>query len=173
MRARLPCPLSGRLPGVLWLGPLLCLVAAGQAGAQNPGAEFKGLTIVGVVVGDLGSQAVACGLNQRTIEQTVTKALADGGLKAVPGTNDGTYLHVTINTLMLPTNLCVTRYDAYLYTRATTRLSYQDQPVQVQVELLHQGGLSGGGVSGHAVNVLRNLTQYVEQFVARIRLANR
>jgi hypothetical protein len=173
MRRRLPGLLRPRHLRVLCLGPLLCLATARPALAQNPGVEFKGLTVLGVVVEELGSPAVACGLNQRTIEQAVTKVLVDGGLKTVRNSDEDTYLYVNVNTLSVPTNLCVSRYDAYLYTHATTKLSYQDRPVLVQISLLHAGGLSGGGVNGHADNVVRNLTQYVEQFVSRIRLANK
>jgi hypothetical protein len=69
--------------------------------------------------------------------------------------------------------LCVSRYDASLYTHTTTKLSYQETPVLVQVSLLHQGGIAGGAPAAHAQAVVRGVTQYIEQFAARIRAANR
>jgi hypothetical protein len=68
--------------------------------------------------------------------------------------------------------LCVSRYDAYLYTHTTATLSYQATPVLVQIALIHEGGLAGGSTAGHADNVVRSLSQYVEQIAARIRRAN-
>ena len=68
-----------------------------------------------------------------------------------------------------PTNVGVSRVDTTLYTDTTAKLSYQDQPVLLQVSLLHSGGLSGGGMNGHAENVLRSVRQYIERFTSRIR----
>jgi hypothetical protein len=44
--------------------------------------------------------------------------------------------------------------------------------VLLRVELLHQGGLSGGGPAAHADAVTKGLLDYVDQFVTRIRNAN-
>ncbi len=73
----------------------------------------------------------------------------------------------------LSTGLCVSRYDAYLYTQTTAKLSYQDAPVLVQVQLLHKGGIAGGGAAAHAEGVLRGVTQHVDQFATQIREANK
>ena len=144
---------------------------AAPASAQKPDAELRGITVVGVEVEELGSQATACGLSRDTIQAAMSKVLADNGLKVVRNTDTDTYLYVNVNTVSLPTGLCVSRYDAFLYTHVSARLPYQDQPVLVQVSLLHEGGLAGGGKAGHAENVVRNLKEYVEQFTSRIRAA--
>jgi hypothetical protein len=158
------------LTASLLTASVVCLAAT--ASAQKPDPELRGITVVGVEVEELGSQAAACGLSRETLQSAMSKVLADNGLKVVRNTDTDTYLYVNVNTVSLPTGLCVSRYDAFLYTHVSARLPYQDQPVLVQVSLLHEGGLAGGGKAGHADNVVRNLKEYVEQFTSRIRAAS-
>src|SRR5205807_6279711 len=94
---------------------------------QRPGAELRGLKSLGILVEDLSAQAVACGLNHDAIESAVTKRLTDGGFTVRRNSDDDTYLYVNIMT-NLSNGLCVSRYDAFLYTHATANLSYRDQP---------------------------------------------
>ena len=140
---------------------------------QQPDAELKGLMKLGVVVEDLGPQAAACGLNHGTIETAVSKSLSAAGLKVLRNSDEDTYVYVNVITTSLSTGLCVSRYDAFLYTHTTAKLSYRDTPVLVQVSLLHKGGLAGGAPAAHAEGVLRGVTQYVDQFATRIRDANK
>ena len=65
--------------------------------------------------------------------------------------------------------LCVSRYDASIFTHTTATLSYQSTPVLVEVALLHKGGLTGGPPSAHGDAVGRGVREYVEQFAAQIR----
>lgn len=141
--------------------------------SQEPDAELKGLTRLGVEVEALSPKAVACGLNQATIEGAVSKSLSDSGLKIIRNTDDDTYLYVSIVTATVSTGLCVSRYDVSLYTHTTARLSYRSTPVLVQVELLHKGGMAGGSPAAHAESVLKDLKQSVDQFASRIRDANK
>ncbi len=140
---------------------------------QQPDAELKGLTKLGVVVEDLSPQAAGCGLNQSTIETTVSKRLTDAGFTVIRNSDDDTYLYVNVNTASVSTGLCVSRYDAFLYTHTTAKLSYQGTPVLVQVSLLHKGGIAGGAPAAHADGVLRGVQEYVDQFATRIRNANK
>jgi hypothetical protein len=140
---------------------------------QQPGAELKGLKKLGVVVEDLSPEAAACGLKQGTLETTVSKHLTDAGFTIVRNSDDDTYLYVNINTASLSTGLCVSRYDVFLYTHTTARLSYQGTPVLVQVSLLHKGGIAGGAPAAHADGVVRGVQEYVDQFATRIREANK
>ena len=149
------------------------LGAAVPSSAQAPGAELKGLSALGLVIEDLGSQALSCGFSRETFEKAVAAALTDAGLKVLRNSDEDTYLYVNVRSLGVPTNVCVSRYDVTLFTHTTARLSYQPEPVLVQVTLLHSGGLSGGGVTGHAENVLKSVKQSVDQFVSRIRAANK
>jgi len=48
----------------------------------RPGAELKGLKALGVLVEDLSSQAIACGLNHDALESAVSKRLTDGDRKS-------------------------------------------------------------------------------------------
>jgi hypothetical protein len=144
-----------------------------QAFNQRPDAELKGLTRLGVVVEELSPQAAACGLSPDTLETAVSKRLSDAGFKVLLNSDEDTYVYVNVITTSLSTGLCVSRYDAFLYTHTTARLSYQDTPVLVQVSLLHKGGIAGGAGAVHAQGVLRGLQEYVDQFSARIRDANR
>jgi hypothetical protein len=152
--------------------------AATQPGAaqtfnQQPGAELKGLTKLGVVVEDLSPQAAACGLNQSALETAVLKRLSDAGFRVLRNSDEDTYVYVNIITTSLSAGLCVSRYDAFLYTHTTAKLSYQETPVLVQVSLLHKGGIAGGASGAHAEGVLRGVQEYVDQFAARIREANK
>jgi hypothetical protein len=140
---------------------------------QQPGAELRGLTSLGVVVEDLSEHASACGLNQSTIEATVSKSLSDAGLKVRRNSDEDTYVYVDIVTGSLSGGLCVSRYDAWLYTHTTAKLSYQETPVLVEVSLLHRGGLAGGVPASHGASVVQGVKQYVDEFVSQIRDANK
>ena len=140
---------------------------------QKPGAELRGLTSVGLVVEDLSSEAIACGLNQSTLETTVSKRLSDAGFKVLKNSDEDTYVYVHIVTTNPSSSLCVSSYDVFFYSHVTARLSYQQTPVLLQVSLLNNGGLAGGPPSTHGAAVLRGVQDYVDQFVGQIRAANK
>jgi len=148
-------------------------VAQAPIGTQRPDAELKGITRLGVVVEGLDSSSSTCGLKQDAIEATVSKSLTDAGLKVARNADEDTYLYVNINTTSMSTGFCVSRYDAILYSYTTAKLSYSDSPLLVQVSLLRSGGVAGSAASLHADGVLKALKQYVDQFAARIRNANK
>ena len=139
----------------------------------RPGAELRGLKSLGVLVEDLSTQAVGCGLNQETLETAVSKRLADGGFTVRKNSDDDTYVYVNVITTSLSNGTCVSRYDAFLYTHATAKLSYRDQPVLVQVSLMHRGGIGSSAPVAHAAAVARGLEGYVDLFVTQIRDANK
>jgi hypothetical protein len=68
---------------------------------------------------------------------------------------------------------CVSRYDAFLYTYATAKLSYRDQSVLAQVSLMHRGGMGSSAPSAHAAEVTRGLENYVDVFIKQINDANK
>ena len=140
---------------------------------QRPDASLKGLTRLGVVVEGLGAEAAKCGLKQETLETAVTKRLTDAGLRIVRDADDETYLYVNINTVTASAGLCVSRYDVTLYSHTAAQLTHTASPVLLQVELLHKGGLAGGGPAAHADGVFKSVLEYVDQFSTRIRDANR
>jgi hypothetical protein len=140
---------------------------------QQPDAELKGLTKLGVVVEDLSPQAAACGLNQGTLETAVSKRLSDAGFSVLRNSDEDSYVYVNVITTSVSAGLCISRYDAFVYTHTTAKLSYQDRPVLVQVSLLHKGGIAGGAPATHAEGVLRGVQEYVDQFSKRIRDANK
>lgn len=151
-----------------------CLIGAAlPASAQTPDAELKGITAVGLVVEEMGSQALSCGFSRDAFEKAVTTILSAGGFKVTLNSDEDTFLYVKMNSVGVPGGLCVSRFDVALFTHTTAKLPYQNQPVLVQVSLLSAGGLSGGSVPGHAENVLKSVKQYVDQFVSRIRAANK
>ena len=153
--------------------PSLAGQATAPVVAQGPDAELKGLTKLGVVVEDLSPQAAACGLSQPAIEAAVSKSLSDAGFKVLRNSDEDTYLYVHIITVSVSAGLCVSRYDAFLYSYTTATLSYQATPVLVQVSLLHKGGITGGAPSVHGDTVVRSVKQYVDEFATQIRGANR
>ena len=139
---------------------------------QRPNAEFVGLKSVGVLVEDLGPEARACGLRQDAIEDAVARRLTAGGLSVRKNSDEDTYVYVNIITTSLPSGTCVSRYDAFLYTHATSKLSYHERPVLVQVSLMHRGGIGASAPAAHGVSVMRGLEGYVDVFVNQIKQAN-
>ena len=155
------------------LAPALVLACgAGVSPAQKPDAELRGITEIGIEVEEVSAQAAACGLSRDAIQSAVGKALAEGGLKVARNTDTDVYLYVNVNTVSPTPGLCVSRYDASLNTNTTAKLPYQEQPALVQVVLVHEGGMTAGGASGHGDGVVKTLAQYVAQFALRIRRAN-
>jgi hypothetical protein len=141
---------------------------------ERPGAELRGLTSLGVLVEDLGSQAVSCGLNHDALESALAKRLTDGGLTVKKNSDEDTYVYVNVQTSSLPSGTCVSRYDAFLYTHGTARLSYHDQPVLVQISLIHRGSIGSSSSPGtHAAAVTRGLENYIDLFITQIRNANK
>ena len=140
---------------------------------ERPGAELRGLKSLGILVEDLSAQAVACGLNHDAIEAALSKRLTDGGFTVRRNSDEDTYVYVNVMTTTLPTGTCVSRYDAFLYTHATANLTYHEQPVLVQVSLMHRGGIGSSAPVGHAGAVTRGLEDYVGLFVTQIRDANK
>src|SRR4051812_23823346 len=122
---------------------------------QRPGAEFRGIKDVGVLVEDLGSEALACGLKREVMEDALSRRLTAGGLNVRRNSDEDTYVYVNVITTAMPNGSCVSRYDAFLYTHATAKLAYHERPVLVQVSLMHRGSISASGISSHAASVAR------------------
>jgi hypothetical protein len=139
----------------------------------RPGAELKGLKSLGILVENLSAQAMSCGLNHDALEAALSKRLTDGGFAVRKNSDEDTYLYVNVMTTTLPDGMCVSRYDAFLYTHATANLSYRDQPALVQVSLMHRGGIGNSAPTSHAAAVARGLESYVDLFVTQIRDANK
>jgi hypothetical protein len=140
---------------------------------RQPEAQFKGLNSLGVVVEGLGTQATTCGLRQEAIESAVVKQLSGAGLKVALNADEDTYLYVNVMTATLGNGICLSRYDATLYTHTTAALGYHPTPVLVEVSLMHKGSLAAGASTAHAESVMRGLQDYVGQFTTRIRDANK
>ena len=159
--------------------------AAGQAAApapgqpahetfdQRPGAELRGLTTVGLLVEELSAQATACGLSQDAIESALSKRLTTSGLTVRRNSDEDTYVYVNVQTTTLTGGMCVSRYDAFLYTHATANLTYAKQPVLVQVSLMHRGGVNVSPPAGHGSAIVRGLESYIDVFTTQIRDANK
>jgi hypothetical protein len=140
---------------------------------QRPGAELRGLTTLGILVETLSPQAIACGLAQNTIEDALAKRLTSGGFTVRRNSDDDTYVYVNIMTTSLPSGMCASRYDTFLYTHATAKLSYRDQPVLVQVSLMHRGGIGTSVPTAHSAAVVRGLEGYIDLFVTQVHDANK
>jgi len=146
---------------------------AADAFDARPGAELRGLKSLGILVEDVSAQAVSCGLNHDAIEAALSKRLADGGFAVRRNSDEDTYVYVNVMTTTMPGGTCVSRYDAFLYTHATANLSYHEQPVLVQVSLMHRGGMGASAPVGHAAAVARGLENFIDLFATQIRDANR
>lgn len=103
----------------------------------------------------------------------MTRRLTESGFAVRKNSDEDTYLYVNVMTTSVSNGTCVSRYDVFLYTHATANLSYRDQPVLVQVSLMHRGGIGSSAPVGHAAAVTRGLENYVDLFVTQIRDANK
>jgi hypothetical protein len=144
-----------------------------EAFDQRPGAELKGIKNLGILVEDLSAQAASCGLNHDNIEAALSKRLTDAGFTVRKNSDEDTYVYINVMTTIPSPGTCVTRYDAFLYTHATAKLTYRDQPVLVQVSLMHRGGIGSSAQAAHAAAVTRGLENHVDLFVTQIRDANK
>lgn len=140
---------------------------------QRPGAELKGLTNLGILVEELSGPAVSCGLNREALETALSKKLTAGGFTVRRNSDEDTYVYVNIMTSRLGDGTCASRYDAFLYTQGTARLSYHEQPVLVQVSLIHRGGIGTSAAAAHGLAVGRGLEGYLDLFITQIRDANK
>src|SRR5262249_8962117 len=120
--------------------PVAPKAAAGSAPAapseafdQRPGAELRGLKALGILVEELGTTATGCGLNPDAIENALAKRLGDAGFAVRKNSDEDTYVYVNIQTTTVSTGTCVSRYDVFLYSYATVKLSYREQSVLAQV----------------------------------------
>ena len=162
---------SSAPPASVPTAPLPPLAAA--AVDQRPDAPLKGLARLGLVVEGFGADAAKCGLQADAFESAVSKRLTDAGLRVTRDTDDETYLYVNVNAVTASAGLCVTRYDVTLYSHAAARLAHTSAPVELQVELLHKGGLAGGGPAQNGDTVTKNVLEYVDQVTTRIKNANK
>jgi hypothetical protein len=151
------------------------IAASAQASGtldQRPGAGLRGLQSVGIVVEELGDQAVACGLSTDAIERAVSEQLTRGGLTVRKNSDIDTYVYVNVMTGSLANHTCVSRYDAFLYTHAPTKLPYRDRLVLVQVQLMHRGGMGSSTADAHAATVRQGLESFIAFFLTQIHDAN-
>ena len=140
---------------------------------ERPGAELKGLKSLGILVEDLSSQAIGCGLSRDALETALSRRLTAGGFTVRKNSDEDTYVYVNVMTTTVANGLCVSRYDAFLYTHATANLTYRDRPVLVQVSLIHRGGIGSSAPVAHAEAVTRGLENYIDLFVTQIHDANK
>jgi hypothetical protein len=137
------------------------------------GSEFTGLTRLGLVVEELGQQAVGCGLTRDALERSVGKHFTDVGLKIVRDSDDDTYVYVNIMTSTLANGMCISRFDWSIYSTTEATLSYQRSPLLAQVLLAHKGGLTGSLPATHAADVIRAMDDGFNQIAGIIRDANK
>jgi hypothetical protein len=147
--------------------------AASEPSNREPDAELKGLTRLGIVIEALGAQAASCGLTEAALEAAVAGKLKSAGFTVLTNTDEDSYVYVNVITGSMSTGSCVSRFDVTVYTHTTARLTYQPSPVLVQVSLLHKGGISGSAAAGHAATVVKGVSEYLDEFITRIKAANR
>ncbi len=140
---------------------------------QRPDAPLKGLARLGLVIEGIEADAAKCGLKSDALETAVSRRLTDAGFRVLRDTDDETYLYVNVNAVVASAGLCVTRYDVTLYSHAAAPLAHTSAPVELQVELLHKGGLAGGAPAQNGETVTKNVLEYVDQFVTRVKSANK
>jgi hypothetical protein len=162
-------PNAGAAPA----SPPAAAANAPKAVVPRAGAEFTGLKRVGIVVEELSTQAMNCGMKRETLEAAVAKPLTDAGMRTSVNSDEDTYVHVTLMTSVQTTGMCVTRYDWALYSITDATLSYQHSPLLSQVLLAHRGGLAMSLPGTHAAEVMRGLTDGLTQVAGTIRDANK
>ena len=140
---------------------------------ERPGAEFKGIKAIGILVEELSQQAISCGLNHDALESALARRLTSGGFDVRKNSDEDTYVYVNVMTATQSTGTCVSRYDVFLYTHGTAKLSYTERPVLVQVSLMHRGGIGTSAPSAHAAAVTHGLENYIDLVMTQIHDANK
>jgi hypothetical protein len=140
---------------------------------QRPDAPLKGLARLGLVIEGLEAEAAKCGLKADALENAVSRRLTDAGFRVARNTDDETYLYVNVNAVTASAGFCVTRYDVTLYSHTAAPLAHTSAPVELQVELLHKGGLAGGAPAQNGDAVTKNVLEYGDQFATRVKNANK
>ena len=170
---------SGAVPaipppgGLRGAAPVAPNVAPPEPFNQQPDAELKGLRRLGIVIEGVGTQAASCGLTEAALQAAVAGKLKSAGFTVVTNSDEDSYLYVNVITGSLSTGSCVSRFDVTVYTHTTARLSYQPSAVLVQVSLLHKGGMSAGAAAGHGATVVKSVSDYLDEFIGRIKAANK
>jgi hypothetical protein len=147
--------------------------AAPPSSMPRAGSEFTGLTRLGLVVEEPSAQAVACGLTREGLEKAVAPHFTDAGLKISTNADEDTYVYVTVITSALPNGMCITRFDWAINSTTEATLSYQHTPLLAQVVLARKGGLTGSMPATHAADVVRAMSDGLDQIAQIIRNANR
>jgi hypothetical protein len=140
---------------------------------QRPDAQLRGLVTLGLVVEGVDAEAAKCGLKGDALETAVAKHLTDAGFRVARNTDDETFLYVNVNSATASAGFCVTRYDVTLYSHTAAPLAHTSAPVELQVELLHKGGLAGGTPAQNGDTVTKNVLEHVDQFATRVKNASK
>lgn len=141
--------------------------------APRAGSEFTGLTKLGIVVEEPSTQAVNCGITRSAVEAGASKPFTAAGVKVSVNSDEDTYVHVSIMTSVMPTGMCISRYDWSIYSMTDATLSYQRAPVLAQVLLARKGGLTGSLPATHGTDVIRGIEDGLTQIATIIHDANR
>lgn len=149
------------------------LAGAPRTSVPRAGSEFTGLTKLGIVVEEPSTQAVNCGITRPAVEAGASKPFTAAGLKVSTNSDEDTYVHVSIMTSVMPTGMCISRYDWSIYSMTDATLSYQRAPVLAQVLLARKGGLTGSLPATHGADVIKGIEDGLTQIAAIIRDANR
>lgn len=128
---------------------------------------------MGIVVEEPSTQAANCGVRRDALEAAVAKHFTGIGLKTSTNSDEDTYVHVTVMTSTLPSGMCISRYDWFIYSMADATLSYQRSPLLAQVVLAHRGGLTGSLPATHAADIIRGMDDGLAQIATIIQNANR
>jgi hypothetical protein len=163
--AAAPAATSPSAPGTLTPG--------GRPSVLPAGSELHGLTTIATEVDELTSQAAACGLDQTKIKTSIARILSDAGFKTQPYHDEESYILVNVVTSKLPDGMCVSRYDASLVVQGDATFPYLKGLVSIPVQLLHDGGMTGGSAASHGSAVMDALAKSVNAFVSQIRAANK
>ena len=148
---------------------------AGQSRPDSSGAELKGLSALGILVEDLGAEAASCGLRQdaypgRRGEGPVRRR-AEGPAQTPTRTRIST--SGSSRPRRPPARASPGTTPSSTRTQAAT-LSFGSRPALVQVSLLKTGGgLSRQRGQGTRRGRDEGAHQYVDQFAAQIRDANK
>jgi hypothetical protein len=162
-----PAPPTTSAPAAGTMAP------GGRPPVLPAGSELHGLTTIATMVDELTSQAGACGLDQTKIKTSIARILSDAGFKTQPYHDEESYVLVNVVTSKLPDGMCVSRYDASLVVQGDATFPYLKGLVSVPVQLLHDGGMTGGPAATHGSAVMEALVKSVNSFVSQIRAANK
>jgi hypothetical protein len=147
-----------------------------QSDARAIRNALRGLTKIVIVVEQLDSNSIECGLTKDAIRDAVLYPVSAAKFHVVNDDNDPLTPTLYVNTISLlfrPEELCVTHVALQAYAIQVVTLEFSGEQVLSEINLWDDGGICSTPRWGHARRVTETLERYAKRFVTNWNLDNK